>query len=146
MPVRVGHLSTALPRPADDCYDLFCEVARIPEWLSVVRSAMVVRRDFHERPTEVAFLARLERATVGYTCHYRYEPGRRRVDWSTAPGARLRVAGAASFQPLGPSTCLMSYQLDLDVGGLPAWSDPMFEGHAASASLLDFRDFVLRVL
>jgi hypothetical protein len=40
----------------------------------------------------------------------------------------------------------MSYQLDLDVGALPAWSDPMFECHAPSASLLDFRDFVLRAL
>jgi ribosome-associated toxin RatA of RatAB toxin-antitoxin module len=142
------HLSTALPRAADDCYALFCDVERIPAWLTVVRSAVVTRRDALERAADVAFLARLERATVGYTCSYEYQPAHRRVVWSTREDASIRVAGFAQFAPLGARACLMTYALDLDLGssGLPTWSDPLFEGHAASASLSDFRDYVLRVL
>ena len=142
------HLSTALPRSADECYALFCEAERIPEWLTVVRSAVVTRRDDRRRARDVAFLARLQRATVGYTCRYKYNSTHRRVDWSTRTDTSIRVAGFAVFAPLGDKACLMTYGLDLDLGdnGLPGWSDPMFEGHAASASMSDFRDFVLRAL
>jgi ribosome-associated toxin RatA of RatAB toxin-antitoxin module len=146
--VPQAHISTALPRSAEECYALFCEIERIPEWLTIVRSALVTRRDERRRAREVAFLARLERATVGYTCHYKYQPTARRVEWSTAPDASIRISGHAQFGSLGTRACLMTYHLDLDLGdaGLPVWSDPMFEGHAASASLSDFRDFVLRAL
>jgi ribosome-associated toxin RatA of RatAB toxin-antitoxin module len=142
------HLSTALPRGADECYSLFCEVERIPEWLTVVRSAVVTGRDERRRARDVAFLARLERATVGYTCSYEYNAQHRRVGWQTRESSSIRVAGHAQFSPLGERACLMTYHLDLDLGahGLPNWVDPLFEGHAASASLVDFRDFVLRVL
>ncbi len=148
-PISEARLSTALPRRADDCYDLFIDVERIPEWLTIVRSAVITGRDAHDRARDVAFLARLERATIGYTCHYRYESGRRRVDWATSPESAICVAGYAEFAPLGERACLMTYALDLQLGNagaLPGWSDPMFEGHAASASLSDFRDFVMRSL
>lgn len=144
-----SYLSIALPRPADDCYDLFCEVERIPEWLTVVRSAVVTKRDSKGRARDVAFLARLEGATVGYTCRYRYAPIDRRVAWATADEASICVQGFAQFEPLGERACLLTYSLDLDLGAagaLPAWGDPMFAGHAASATMSDFRDFVLRTL
>ena len=40
----------------------------------------------------------------------------------------------------------MTYALDTDFGNLPPWADPTYASHPASASLVDFRDFVLRVL
>lgn len=142
----VEWLSIALPRPADACYELFCRVERIPEWLKVVRSATIVRRDGRDRPIEAAFLATLHRATVGYTCHYRYDDRRRFVTWSTAAGRSVRVAGFSQFSPLGQESCLMTYGLDLDLGHLPGWSDSNFSGHAASATMSDFRDYVIRIL
>ena len=141
-----GWVSVALPRTADDCYALFCQAERIPEWLAVVRTAVVTRRDVRGRPTEVSFLARLENATIGYTCRYRYHAGDRRVAWSTKEDSNLLVKGFAQFAPLGPKACMMTYGLELDLGGLPAWNDPFFAGHAASATLGDFRDFVTRAL
>src|SRR5688572_6382182 len=70
-------LTVALPRPADQCYELFCNVERIPEWLQVVRSTIVRRKDRLGRPREVSFLARLQRATIGYTLSYAYRSGER---------------------------------------------------------------------
>jgi ribosome-associated toxin RatA of RatAB toxin-antitoxin module len=142
-------LTTTLPRPARACYELFCDVSRVPAWLSVVRSAQVVRRDAEERPLEVAFLARLEGATVGYTCRYVYAADRLRVGFATSARARIRVAGFAEFEPLGDTACLVSYALELGLGAsgaLPAWGDPLLENHATSTSLGDFRDYVLRAL
>jgi hypothetical protein len=138
------HLSVALPRDADACFELFCDVRRIPEWLGVVRSATIVQHDTGGRPTEVAYLARLEQATIGYTCGYRY--GRRRVAWQTTHDGAIRVEGYAQFQPLNTRACLLTYALDVDLGNLPGWADPTYTSHLASASLGDFRDFVTRVL
>lgn len=141
-----NYLSIALARPADQCFALFCDVERIPEWLAVVRSSVVTARDTRGRATQVAFLARLEHATIGYTCRYRYHQKDRRTAWSTPESSRITVRGFAQFQPLGDRACMMTYGLNLDLPGLPGWSDPFFAGHAASASLSDFRDFVSRAL
>jgi uncharacterized membrane protein len=119
-------LSIALARPADQCYALFCDVERIPEWLAVVRSAVVTKRDPRNRPAYVAFLARLEHATIGYTCRYRYHASERRVLWSTPDTSSITVKGFAQFAPLGERSCMMTYGLDLDLGDLPGWSDPFF--------------------
>lgn len=142
-------LSIALPKPADACYALFCDAERIPEWLSVVRSVVVTSRDHRGRARDVAFLARLQRATLGYTCRYRYDASDRHVSWATPSDATILIQGFSQFAPLGERACLMTYSLDLDLGeegALPAWSDPFFEGHAASSTMHDFRDFAIRVL
>jgi uncharacterized membrane protein len=141
-----NYLSIALARPADPCFDLFCDVTRIPEWLAVVRSTVVTSRDARGRASEVAFLARLEHATIGYTCRYRYHSRDRRTAWSTPDSSRITISGFAQFEPLGEKACMMTYGLTLDLPGLPEWSDPFFAGHAASATLSDFRDFVSRAL
>jgi hypothetical protein len=138
-------LSVTLPRSADHCYELFSDVARTPEWLSILRSATVTERDPRGRPRNVAFLCSLHRASVGYTLSYKFAPAERRVSWTTPPRASLRVRGTAHFQPLGAASCLMTYGLDLAFGGAPPrFEDDAFSSHATSASLADFRDFVLR--
>jgi hypothetical protein len=140
-------LSVTLPRAADDCHALFCDLERIPEWLSIVRSAVVTDRSPGERPKSVAFLCSLHRATVGYTLDYTYQDRDRRVAWTTPRRSSLRVRGFAHFQPLGPRACLMTYSLDLAFGRtMPRFDDAAFAAHATSATLNDFRDFVLREL
>jgi uncharacterized membrane protein len=154
VPYSLGHatprtdwLSVTLPRPAGPCYELFCDVERVPQWLGVVRSAIVVARDAHGRPRDVSFLASLQRATVGYTCRYRYHVGERRVAWATRDDVSTRVRGFAQFQPLGELACLMTYALELDLGSaLPGWADAQFAEHAPSSALADFRDFVTRMI
>jgi hypothetical protein len=93
-PPSPSFLSIALPRDADSSYALFCEVERIPEWLSIVRSAHVTKRDARNRARDVSFLARLERATVGYTCRYRYDSRARMVAWAT-PATRRSACRAS---------------------------------------------------
>jgi ribosome-associated toxin RatA of RatAB toxin-antitoxin module len=138
-------LSVTLPRSAERCYALFSDVERTPEWLPILRSATVTERDPRGRPQHVAFLCRLSRATVGYTLAYRFAPAERRVSWTTRPRASLRVRGTAHFQPLGAASCMVTYGLDLALGGgAPRFEDAAFSSHATSASLAEFRDFVLR--
>jgi uncharacterized membrane protein len=140
-------LSVALPRPADECYGLFADVERVPEWLSIVRCAVVTERDVVARPRKVAFLCSLHRATVGYTLTYRFRSSERRVEWSTPRRSSLRVRGSVHFQPLSSASCLMTYSLDLAFGrGLPRFDDAGFAAHATSATMHDFRDFVMRAL
>ncbi len=143
--VKGDWLTVALPRSADECYDAFAQVDRTPEWLSIVRSAVVTERDLRGRPQRVAFLCRLRRATVGYTLTYSYWPGERRLAWTTPARSSIVVVGSALFQPLSAKSCLLTYSLDLAMGGgTPDFADQSFRVHATSATLADFRDFVGR--
>ena len=58
-------ISTTLPVNAQTCYELFCDVARIPEWVTTVRSVQVLAFDDEGRPARAAFLASLGRASAG---------------------------------------------------------------------------------
>jgi uncharacterized membrane protein len=136
-------LSTSLPMPAPAAFDLFCDMEAIPQWMPIIRSARVLERDVDKRAVAVAFLADLERATMGYTLHYRYRA--LVVEWSTTSGSSTNIRGRARFQPAGDSSCLLHYQLSIEAETtLPAWKDPMYNGHAASAVVSDFRSYVDR--
>jgi hypothetical protein len=140
-------LTVALPRSADACYALFCAVERTPEWLSVVHSAVIVEREADGRARKVAFLASLRRASIGYSCSYRYHAVERRVSWATSSRSSIVVRGMAQFHELSERSCLVTYCLDLRVGrGLPPFADSTFAAHASSAALADFRDFATRTL
>ncbi len=140
-------MTVILPRSADACYALFCDVERTPEWVPVLASAVITERDRGGRPRRVAFQARLERASVGYTCTYRYRHAERQVAWATPARAALVVRGLAQFQPVADAACLMTYSLDLRVRrGLPPLAARGFAVHASSATLGGFRAFAARVL
>lgn len=138
-------LSTTLPVTAARAYDLFCDSERIPEWMAVVRSSRVICRYEDGRARRTAFIARLERASMGYTLRYDYDDQQRSVRWSTAAEASTVIAGSARFQAIGPRACMMHYDLELySQARLPAWGDAMYNGHPASAVLSDFREFISR--
>jgi ribosome-associated toxin RatA of RatAB toxin-antitoxin module len=140
-------LTVSLPRCADACYALFCDIERVPEWLPAVSSSVVTERDDDGRAIRVAFQASLRRATVGYTCVYRYRADDLQVAFTTSPRSSIVVRGMAHFQPVASNACLMTYGLDLRVGrGLPPFADPTFATHASSATLADFREFAIRSL
>ena len=146
VPVVFAPLSRTIPRSAQTCHRAFCAVERTPEWLRILHSAMVTERDALGRARRVAFLMRLRHATVGYTLHYRYRERDLRVTWGTPLRSELRVHGYAQFSPLGDGSCLMTYGLELRKRGLPAFADSHFEGHAPSAVMADFREFVLNAV
>jgi hypothetical protein len=140
-------LSTSLPVAAAAAYDAFCDAEEIPRWLSVVQSARVLSRTPAGRPLRVAFVGRLQHATIGYTLFYRCDEAQRVVSWSTPPESRVVIAGRAQFIPLGERATLMHYQLALEHSGdaRPPWIDPFFSGHATSVVMNDFREYVIRV-
>ena len=140
-------LTAALPRSADACYRLFCDVERTPAWLPILASAVVTERDPAGRPRRVAFQASLVRASIGYSCRYSYYADGRQVAWSTPRRSSITVRGVAQFQPVSAGACVMTYALDLHVGrGLPPFANAVFGLHASSATLAAFRDFAQRAL
>lgn len=138
--------TATLPVGADEAYDVFCDVHSIRNWVPVVSSVRVLEREPTGRAARVAFLARLEGASIGYTLNYRYYDQDLKVTWTTARDASTRVVGRAYFLPLGDRASLMHYELSLDIppGSLPTWDDPFFNANAASAVVNDFRDYIHR--
>lgn len=136
--------SATLGVSAQVAYEALADVSQTPRWLSVVRSARVAQSDAEGRPLHVAFLAQLDRATIGYTLSYRWDPGAFAVSWSTPAGASVVVAGEAVFTPLSARACLFHYRLTLHAPFTPDWS-ASFAGNAAACVVSDFREYLRRL-
>ena len=70
-----------LEQTAEQCYRLFSDADHIAEWLVVVGTVVVRRRDDRGRALEVDFLGSLERASVAYTLSYEYDDPQLEVRW-----------------------------------------------------------------
>jgi len=135
-------VSATLPVGAGTAFDAFKDVVCIPRWLSVVQSARVARIDAHGHPQVVAYLARLERATIGYSLHYRWDPETLSVTWSTPEGGSVLIAGDAHFTPLSVRACLLHYRLTLELPFQGEWDNVSFAGNAAAAVASEFREYL----
>ena|SRR5688500_9672673 len=135
-------VSATLPVGAGTAFEAFADVARTPAWLSIVQSARVARTDDQGRPQVVAFLARLERATIGYSLQYRWDPARLAVAWSTPEGGSVLIAGDARFTPLSARACLLHYRLSLEMPFDTEWANASFGGNAAAAVASEFREYL----
>jgi hypothetical protein len=145
-PPPTTEATATLPIPAARAFELFADVERLrlPEWLNLIQSVRVLRRDADAQPVHVAFLARQQRSTLGYSLHYDYDLARRRVAWWTGPDAGTQLTGRARFTPLGAEACLMEYRVSIRLPTFAAWQDPRFTNHAASAVVAAFRDHLRR--
>lgn len=135
-------VSATLPVGAGTAFEAFADVTRTPRWLSIVQSARIVRVDDHGRPLVVAFLARMERATIGYSLHYRWDATDLRVSWSTPEGGSVHITGDVRFTPLSSRACLMHYRLCLEMPVEGEWANASFEGNAAAAVASEFREYL----
>jgi uncharacterized membrane protein len=138
-------VSATLPVGARTAFEAFADVAQTPRWLSVVQSARVVRADETGRPLVVAFLARLERATIGYSLTYRWDPTDLSIAWSTPEGATVNISGDIRFTPLSARASLMHYRLTLELPFETEWTNASFGGNAAAAVASDFREHLRRL-
>jgi hypothetical protein len=136
-------VEVSLGRPADRCYDLFCDAGRFCEWLLVVGTSTVRRRDEQGRPVEVYFMGNLERASVGYTLAYEYDDPSREVRWNHVSGSLSRLAGSARFTPDGEKACRFRYALATELPKhLPPWADELYRGRPAETVVLDFCEWL----
>jgi uncharacterized membrane protein len=135
-------VSATLPVGAGTAFEAFGDVTKTPRWLSVVQSARVVRTDAQDRPQQVAFLARLERATIGYSLHYTWDATDLTVAWTTPDGASVRIIGDVRFTPLSARACLMHYRLSLEMPFESEWANASFAGNAAAAVASEFREYL----
>lgn len=110
-------MQRTLPRAPQECFERFCEVAAIPDWVDRVIQADVRREHPDGRPAEVDFVARRADGTeVQYSLAYAYDREGLRVSWRPREGEQDAVMGYASFEPgldAGPDEtgCTMTYAL-----------------------------------
>jgi uncharacterized membrane protein len=128
---------------AEVAFEAFADAAATPRWLPVLHAARVLERNRDGRPGRVAFVARLERGSVGYTLDYTFDADALVVSWRSAAGAALQVRGEATFAALSPTACLMSYSVAI-AAPLGPWSDPSYEHHPASSVVTSFREHLRR--
>lgn len=138
-------VSATLPVGAGTAFEAFADVAQTPRWLSIVQSARVVHFDDDGRPTMVAFLARLERGTIGYSLTYRWDPHDLAVSWSTPDGATIHISGDAHWTPLSSRACLMHYRLTLELPFDTDWAGVGYGGNAAATVASEFREHLRRL-
>jgi ribosome-associated toxin RatA of RatAB toxin-antitoxin module len=140
-------VTARLPRSADLCYRLFSDVERLGEWLTVVGSVAVRRRDEQGRALEVAFTGHLLRASIAYALVYEYRDAEREVLWSVSEGSGglKRLAGSARFTPEGDEACAIRYALATEMAPqLPRWADSFYGSRPAEAVVMDFGAWVER--
>jgi ribosome-associated toxin RatA of RatAB toxin-antitoxin module len=137
-------VSATLPVGARTAFEAFSDVAQTPRWLSVVQSARVCRTDAEGRPLMVAFLARLERATIGYSLGYAWDATDLSVEWHTPVGGSVHICGEARFVPLSARACLFHYKLTLELPFESEWVNASFTGNAAAAVASEFREHLRR--
>lgn len=136
-------VTARLPRPAQQCYRLFCDAERICEWLIAVVETRVIRRDESSRAVEVEFRGTLDQASVVYTLDYEYDDESLRVQWSSGHGSIVTIAGSARFSPADEESCWLRYRLISERAHyLPKWDDLLYEVRPAETVVLDFCDWV----
>ena len=138
-------VSATLPVGAGTAFEAFADVAQTPRWASFVRSARVVRHDEQGRPLLVAFLARLDRSTIGYSLRYEWDPTELTVRWTTPEGASFHLSGDARFTPLSSRACLLHYRLTVELPFEAEWASAGFGGNAAAAIASEFREHLRRL-
>ena len=144
---REGELvvTARLSLAPDECYRLFCDADLIFDWLWVVDTAVVQRRDERNRAVQVDFIGSLQRASIGYTLSYDYDDAQREVRWHNVGRGVKQLVGSARFLPHPRSGCLLEYHLSSQLmAGLPPWADQLYRDRPAEAVVLDFCEFVER--
>lgn len=111
-------------RSAPRCFELFCAVERTPEWLPESRRARVRHFDALGRPLVADYMAGPARGGYVYAMHYAYDAEAFAVSWeSEDPTGMRRVRGSARFLGIGPESCRLLYETEVEVSEhLPAWA------------------------
>lgn len=145
LPPITTEVSATLPVAAAVAFAAFADVAQTPRWLSVVQSTRVLEVEDRGRPLRASFLARLERATIGYVLRYTWDDSGLAVAWSTPDGASVRIVGDVRFLPLSARASLMHYQISLELPVDSGWINESFSGNAAAAVASEFREHLRRL-
>jgi hypothetical protein len=136
-------VTVRLERSAVRCYELFCNTELLSEWLYVVGTVVVHRRDEKDRALEVDFMGSLERASIAYTLLYEYRDDLLEVSWRQRGGSVKQLSGSARFLPEGESACTLRYTLAIELPQhLPPWSDELYRARPAETVVLDFCEWL----
>jgi hypothetical protein len=136
-------VTARLDLPADEAFRLFCDPDHLSEWLFVVGTVVVGRRDACGRPLEIDFMGSLDRCSISYALGYVYDDAAREVRWSQTRGSPKRLCGSARFIPRDDESCMLRYVLTAELPShLPPWSDELYRSRPAETVVLDFCEWL----
>jgi hypothetical protein len=137
-----ARVNLRLDRDPRACFEAFCAVERIPDWVARVRAVLVRARHPDGRPAEVEFVSVTpDRGEVAYTLVYAYDRRGLRVSWRPREGEHDAVAGYAAFVADGDG-CAFTYALEhgrgwaldpVDLQGAAQHNAAAFARHLADA-------------
>ena len=105
-------VSRGLPFAAQHCYERFCSVVELPQWVPTILSAQVRTRHADGSVEEVEFSRRDPSGDVTqYTLAYSFDATKRRVAWQPREERPNGVRGYAVFEA-APEGCKVTYALD----------------------------------
>jgi hypothetical protein len=136
-------VTARLDLPAAEAFRLFCDPIHLSEWLFVVGTVVVGRRDARGRPLEIDFMGSLDRCSISYALGYSYDDATLEVRWDQTRGSPTRICGHARFVPRDDGSCTLRYVLTAQLPGhLPPWSDELYRSRPAETVVLDFCEWL----
>ncbi|MEO6775332.1 MAG: hypothetical protein ABI467_20380 [Kofleriaceae bacterium] len=140
-----SEVSTTLSVSAGTAFEIFADIAEIPRWLPLLQTARVLSRQADGRASQVGFMRRLERGSLGYTLEYTYDPDTYTITWATPRTSNVVLQGEARFVPLSSRACLMLYRLVMELPIVDDLIASELDGHPASLVVAEFREHLRRL-
>ncbi len=112
-----------IARPADQCFALFTDFERTPEWLVELRSARTRQFDDSGRALVVDYMAAPVRGGYTYPMNYVYHAEGLGLDWhGEVQGGARGIEGAVRFAVLDVARCEMQYETGIRLSvDMPGW-------------------------
>ena len=128
-------------RPAEQCFALFSDFERTPQWLVELRSARVRRFDEAGRPAIVDYMAAPVRGGYTYPMHYDYDEDGLGVSWhGEVQGGARSLEGVVRFVALDAARSEMRYETAVRLSAdMPAWFRSSQQDRPAEQLCLAFK-------
>jgi hypothetical protein len=112
--MKTVSVQVQIARPPDVCFERFCQLWRLPEWVPGLREATPLS-GAGELPSEVEFsTSDVDGRQLVYSLRYAYDRAQWRVAWMPGAGADEAVRGMAAFASTeGVIGCVMTYSLEV---------------------------------
>jgi hypothetical protein len=112
--VKTVSVQVQISRSPDVCFERFCQLWRLPEWVPGLRQATPLS-GAGELPAEVEFsTSDVDGRQLIYSLRYAYDRAQWRVAWMPGAGADEAVRGMAAFAAEeGVEGCVMTYALEV---------------------------------
>lgn len=142
---ELAYADVEIERDATACYELLCDVNRLPEWVAEIATVTIVDALDDGRAAVAEFVTMPGSGSLSYRLIYSYDDDERIVRWRTADPTDRQVRGEATVLALAPERSRVRYGLYTSVSGAsPFWAQQALAKDQPAAVAAAFRRWVDR--